>query len=67
MEAVKSYPGKTLADRFAACAKHLWRLTDDDVAAIRRQLAPVTVPRTVLPVVAGSQGCQSVNGEQTRR
>jgi len=41
---VKSYCGETLADKFANCAKHLWRLTDDDIAAIRKELAkqPVT-------------------------
>lgn len=39
MDFVKSYSGKTLADKFANCAKHLWRLTDGDIAAIRRELA----------------------------
>ena len=39
MDFVKSYKGKTLAEKFANCAKHLWRLTDDDIAAIRRELA----------------------------
>ena len=38
MEAVKSYNGKTLAEKFANCAKHLWHLTDADIAAIRREL-----------------------------
>lgn len=39
MECVKSYKGNTLADKFANCAKHLWRLTDDDIAAIRSELS----------------------------
>ena len=39
MDFVKSYKGKTLAEKFANCAKHLWRLTDDDIAAIRGELA----------------------------
>lgn len=38
LDTVKSYPGKTLADRFAACAKALWNLTDAQIAAIRREL-----------------------------
>ena len=39
LDLVKSYKGDTLADKFANCAKHLWRLTDDDIAAIRKELA----------------------------
>ncbi|MBQ3287950.1 MAG: exo-alpha-sialidase [Kiritimatiellae bacterium] len=40
MEAVKSYKGKTLQEKFANCAKHLWRLTDEDIASIRANLMP---------------------------
>jgi hypothetical protein len=40
MEAVKSYKGETLQEKFANCAKHLWRLTDEDIAAIRANLMP---------------------------
>ena len=53
LETVKSYPGATLAERFAACAKHLWRLTDADIAAIRRQLTPAPALRPVLHVAPG--------------
>lgn len=38
LDTVKSYPGKTLADRFANCAKALWGLTDDQIATIRKEL-----------------------------
>ena len=38
LDLVKSYKGETLADKFANCARHLWRLTDGDIAAIRREL-----------------------------
>lgn len=38
LEAVKSYNGKTLSDKFANCAKHLWRLSDADIAIIRQEL-----------------------------
>lgn len=38
LDTVKSYPGRTLADRFANCAKALWGLTDDQIAAIRKEL-----------------------------
>ena len=37
-ECVKGYRGKTLEEKFANCAKHLWRLTDEDIATIRRML-----------------------------
>lgn len=37
-ECVKSYRGNTLAEKFANCAKHLWRLTDADIAVMRRML-----------------------------
>lgn len=39
VDLVKSYPGKTLADRFAATVKARFGLTDEDIAAIRRNLA----------------------------
>ena len=38
LDTVKSYPGKTLADKFAACAKTLWGLTDAQIATIRNEL-----------------------------
>ena len=37
-ECVKGYRGKTLADKFANCAKHLWGLTDKDIAVMRKML-----------------------------
>ncbi len=37
-ECVKGYRGKTLEEKFANCAIHLWRLTDEDIATIRRML-----------------------------
>lgn len=37
-ECVKGYRGKTLEEKFANCAKHLWRLTDEQIATIRKQL-----------------------------
>ena len=37
-ECVKGYQGRTLEEKFANCAKHLWRLTDNDIATIRRML-----------------------------
>ncbi len=37
-ECVKGYRGKTLEEKFANCAKHLWRLTDEDIATIRKML-----------------------------
>jgi len=39
LDTVNSYPGKTLADRFANCAKALWGLNDAQIAVIRRELA----------------------------
>ena len=40
-ECVKGYRGKTLEEKFANCAKHIWRLTDKDIATIRKMLKPV--------------------------
>ena len=37
-ECVKGYDGKTLEEKFANCAKHLWRLTDKDIATMRKML-----------------------------
>ena len=36
---IKTYPGATLADKFAAYARGTLGLTDDEIAAIRRNLA----------------------------
>lgn len=38
LEKIKSYPGDSLADRFAAASRDLWGLSDGDIAAIRRNL-----------------------------
>jgi len=46
LDTVKSFPGATLRDRFANCAKALWGLDDAQIDAIRRQLGPV--PRRIV-------------------